>query len=142
MPTTIRDAILSEMLGASKNRAVAVRALKYQESRERRRKRREKRREANLAAQTARQGDAASDGALSAPQLMRGSVIAWLSRHDPRLAPIIDRNITVDGDIIILRFAEEIRQTRQGIRDLRIIAQRCGYKMTVIEGGAAARFKL
>lgn len=141
MPTTTRDAILAEKLTASKNRAVVVRALKHQKSREERRRKRDKRREANRAALTTRTGDEGNTAALSPSQLMRGSVIAWLSRHDPRLAPIIDECITVRGETVYLRFDDRIKQTRQGLRDLRNIADRCGYKMRLIRGGTAARFK-
>lgn len=136
MPTTIRDAILAEKLAASKNRAVAVRALKKQESRERRRRRRANRREAHKAAQAVR----TTTQAPSASQVLRGSLIAWLSMHDLRLVPIIEQAVTIKDEKIILTFGENIPKTLRNLRGIRKIAKRCGFKMVLISEGRAARF--
>jgi hypothetical protein len=130
------DAILTEILAASRNHAVAVRAQTQAKTRKGRRKSRVKRRADHKAAQTVRQ----SATAQSASMTLRGSIVAWLSRHDQRLAPIINDNIVDVGEKVILNFNSEVTKSLQTLRDLREIATRCGFKMNLICKGHAVRF--
>lgn len=131
MSSKTRDKIIREHLAASKNRAIVLRAAKHREARQERRRGRAKRR----AARQTEMGMQPATAALSAAQVLAGSLVAWLSRHDPRLSTIIRDAMKIEDGRLLLPFSEAVPKTIQNVRDVRAIASRCGFKMTLTRSG-------
>ena len=134
--TATRDNILRERLSQSKNRAIVLRATKHRETRQERRRSRARQRVARQVVA----GMEPTRTAENAVEVLRGSLVAWLARHDPRLASIIKNMMQIEDGKLLLPFSDAVPRTRKNVSDLRDIAKRCGFKMTISRSSGGMRF--